>query len=106
MTWWPFRSVRVQVLEREQLLLQARIRDLEAQLARERDETIYFRTRYERVADLVLMRQGDVPGPVHVDAPPPQASLASKVARISTSIGSLAGIKPGPSNASIAELPR
>lgn len=97
---WPFESVR---------LLQARLRDLEAQLVKARDDEQYFRSRYERLADAVLLAQGVSAAPVHVAAPTPAEPLGSRIMRIGALAGSHTGVDFSPGkkapHASAADLP-
>jgi hypothetical protein len=102
---WPFRSVRVRVLEREQQLLQARIRDLEAQATRHQADVAYFRTRYEKLADEVLFRRGEIAAPVHVESPAAKENLGTHVMRVANMVGSASGRKAPTHHASAADLP-
>lgn len=104
---WPFRSI---ARDREHLL-GLRIKDLERQVADEQTRTKYFRERYEKLADLVLVRQA-IPtavAPVHVEAPPASSreNLGTKVSRIANVVGSGRGIKfeTVKPHASAADLP-
>lgn len=103
---WPFTARAV--LKREQELLQARIRDLEAQLLAERAQTAYFRDRYERVADMVLFRAGETQTPIHVD--PVKASgktpIGVQVLRAAAAAGNDVGaFSHKQPNGSAADLP-
>jgi hypothetical protein len=103
---WPFRSVRVRLLERDLELLKARIRDLEASRDKAVEGEIYFRARYERLADSVLFNRGEIAAPVHVEQKPSKEALGSRVMRVANAVGSDAGAFRTPHHASIAELPR
>lgn len=105
---WPFRSVRVRLLERDVTLLQARIHDLEAQVTKAREDEQYFRTRYERLADAVLVVQGVSATPVHVQSAKPVEGLGSRVMRAAALAGNPRGVdfsKGSRSHASAADLP-
>lgn len=89
---WPWRSI---ARDREHLLA-LRIKDLEQQLIAERAYTSYFRDRYERVADLILVRQvnPNAVAAVHVDPPKAdqQASVAVRIGRVAGIVGRDRGI--------------
>lgn len=107
MLTWPFRSIARQ----REHLLGLRIKDLEAQLVTERGYAAYFRDRYERLADLMLVRQvaPNAVAQVHVDKPAPssQETLGPKIARVANLVGNARGIKVDvvKPHASAAELP-
>jgi hypothetical protein len=104
---WPFRSI---AREREELL-KLRIRDLELKVADASDSAKYFRDRYERLADLMLVRQAspNAVAQVHVEPPPPSATetIGTKVSRVAGLVGSGRGIKfeTVKPHASAADLP-
>lgn len=106
MTFWPFRSIS---RDREHLLA-LRIKDLEQQVLNERVYASYFRDRYERVADLILVRQvnPNAVAAVHVDTPKAeaQASVGVRVARVAGIVGNGTGITfERVPHASAAEIP-
>lgn len=102
---WPFRSVETRLLEREQQLLQARIKDLEAQLGREVALTAYFRDRYERIADMTLFRAGETQTPIHVEpAKSKREAVGMSVMRAAAAVGHNVGAFKSP-NGTAADLP-
>lgn len=90
---WPFRTLRERLLERDVALLKARLGDLEAQNVKAWESERYFRERYERLADMVLFRQGDIASPIHVEpAKQTTETVNSKVTRIANLVGNATGV--------------
>lgn len=87
---WPFR--RSIVRQREQLL-ELRLADLQAQLTEQREQTAYFRTRYEKIADELLFTKGAIAAPVHVEPRGgAKENLTSRVMRVANLAGSATGV--------------
>jgi len=87
---WPFR--RSVARQREQLL-ELRLKDLEQQLAHEREQTTYFRTRYERIADELLFSRGQIAAPVHVESKTStKEPVTNRLLRIANITGSARGV--------------
>lgn len=87
---WPWA-----INKQREHLLSLRIADLEKAIAHEKEQTAYFRSRYDRLADLMLVRQvhPSAVAPVHVEAKPADgSSLGSLVARAGAMAGNAAGI--------------
>lgn len=90
---WPFRTIRERLLERDVVLLKARLGDLEAQNVRAWESERYFRERYEKLADMVLFRQGDIASPIHVEPVPNKTEpVGAKVMRMGNLVGNATGV--------------
>lgn len=103
---WPWRSI---AREREHLLA-LRIKDLEQQIITERAYASYFRDRYERIADLLLVRQVNPNAVAAVHVEPPKAAdvatLGARVGKVAGVMGNGRGITFHPvPHASAADIP-
>lgn len=83
MNWFANRKLLV---AREELL-QARIRDLEAQLKSAAEREVYFRSRYERLADEVLFARREIAAPVHVEPEKTSNPIGMRVMRAAGVVG-------------------
>jgi hypothetical protein len=75
-------------------VLRQRVADLEERLREEREQTKYFRDRYDRLADLTLVRQvnPNAVAPVHNDPPSQGRSLGAQLGKVAALVGNMTGI--------------
>lgn len=88
---WPWRTV---AREREKMLAQ-RFADVLRQVTDERERSKYWRERYERLADLMLVRQvnPNAVAAVHVESRADSVvSLGARVGKVAGVLGSARGI--------------
>jgi hypothetical protein len=71
--------------------LEAENAQLRAQLKAAGEHVEYFRRRYDRLADQLLYREGQIRNPVHTDPPPdtPVRTAIDQIGRVAGRIGNL-----------------